>query len=66
MAEGQALIQFLAINILTNRGGWGVPVVLSDLTEASVFQRGLGRKEILHVEFQNLEEVSCATTVTAT
>ena len=29
-AEGQALVQFLAINIVTDRPGWGVPVVLSD------------------------------------
>ncbi|KAL0026566.1 hypothetical protein WJX77_006922 [Trebouxia sp. C0004] len=55
-AEGQALVQFLAINIVTNRPGWGVPVVLSDLTEASVFQRGTGPNDIIHVQFKNLEE----------
>ncbi|DBA80494.1 TPA: hypothetical protein ACH3X1_007766 [Trebouxia sp. C0004] len=55
-AEGQALVQFLAINIVTDRPGWGVPVVLSDLTEASVFQRGTGPHDIIHVQFKNLEE----------
>ena len=60
-AEGQALVQFLAVNILTDRPGWGVPVVLSDLTEATVFQRGNQPKDIFHVHFHNLREVSCAT-----
>ncbi|KAL3159865.1 hypothetical protein ABBQ38_010265 [Trebouxia sp. C0009 RCD-2024] len=55
-AEGQALVQFLAINIVTDRPGWGVPVVLSDLTEASVFQRGTGTHDIIHVQFKKLEE----------
>ena len=64
-AEGQALVQFLAINIVTDRPGWGVPVVLSDLTEASVFQRGTGPNDIVHIQFKNLEEVSCAVAVTA-
>lgn len=59
-AEGQALVQFLAVNILTDRAGWGVPVVLSDLTEATVFQRGNDPKDILHVQFQSLREVSSA------
>ncbi|DBB05593.1 TPA: hypothetical protein ACH3X1_012537 [Trebouxia sp. C0004] len=54
--QGQALVQFLAINIVTNRPGWGVPVVLSDLTEASVFQRGTGPNDIIHIQFKNLEE----------
>ncbi len=64
-AEGQALVQFLAVNILTDRPGWGVPVVLSDLTEATVFQRGKQLKDIFHVQFHNLREVSCATGATA-
>ncbi|DBA70150.1 TPA: hypothetical protein ACH3X2_012202 [Trebouxia sp. C0005] len=34
----------------------GSPVVLSDLTEASVFQRGTGPHDIIHVHFKNLEE----------
>ena len=65
-AEGQALVQFLAINILTDRPGWGVPVVLSDLTEAYVFQRGHGPTDIFYVQFKNLREVSVSSSVTAT
>ena len=60
-AEGQALIQFLGVNILTDRGGWGVPVVLSDLTEPTIFQRGNeGPNQMFHVQFQNFSEVSSA------
>ena len=50
-------MEFLAINILAGGAGWGIPVVLSDLTEACVFQRGSQAKDIIQMRFSTLEQV---------
>ena len=50
-------MEFLAINILAGGAGWGIPVVLSDLTEACLFQRGKQAKDIIQMRFDTLEQV---------
>ena len=50
-------MEFLAINILAGGAGWGIPVVLSDLTEVCVFQRGKQAKDIIQMRFSTLEQV---------
>ena len=50
-------MEFLAINILAGGAGWGIPVVLSDLTEACLFQRGKQAKDIIQMRFATLEQV---------
>lgn len=50
-------MEFLAINILAGGAGWGIPVVLGDLTEACVFQRGSQAKDIIQMRFSTLEQV---------
>ena len=47
----------LRLQHFADHPGWGVSVVLSDLTEATVFHKGDDSKDIVHIPFQNLKDV---------